>query len=998
MTDQVTHTNPFDFFDAIFVINLDQDLDKWIKFCDQAKIYGFEDRIVRVPGVYREKGSYGCALAHKKCLDLARKKNLDNVLVFEDDAKFLYEPGYVKEALTKAVAALSTKSWDLFYIGMSMRQDIYDRTKTKEKGDLFQANGEWFGRFAYCVNKTSFDVFDKTPLNVRDFCHHHRGDVMLRARKDLKKFVVWPSLASVRNTPSKTDVLLDSVDKFVETRYRKFGMVDSVNVLTDSNNYSQTILRNMTLKPGSKWQGPVYNVNGRNSEISVVMPAFNVADYIEEALDSVAAEEPGEILVGIDHCPATLTKILSIRHKYPNLRIYWSETNNGPFVMRNTMAYKSKGQYLVFFDTDDMMKPGMLTKIKTQLHQGNDLVRYKVTAFKHGTDPEKGQDSSWYACGSTGMTRTAFLKAGGFQNWRCAGDREMVNRCNHWNFKEKLIPEALYFYRNHGKNLTVAKGTNMKSGLREQYHEMMKTTVTTLCIKPVKAKMYEITGNYVISANIGTFSGRRSVLKKALDTVLPHVDILRIYLNDYKELPDGLGQHPKVHVITGPDRKSASRFTWADTSRPEYFFTIDDDILYSAEYFNKHIEFLKNHPGSVVSLHGHVLKKFSESPYDMSNKVLSQVNFKASSNHMAADVVGAGVMAFDLSLMQFPITDFPYSDVTDATVGVLCKNRGISLYVRKHSSEEARALTLPKGSVTLWGNRNGSRKDRAKAVMKMIKPDISKNKCPLSYKEYVKTGIFRNKGMAELLYDWNYKKLCKKPEKLELYDFGKRLGVRQAKFIHTGNINDPFPEFPQSFCLKPVNGAGARGVFLMHKGVNLRDGKPYSMEQLRQAYVKDSSRYVTYSLNYFVEELLLNEDDIPDDVSLFMVEDKVGCILQAKRLGQNKGKVFYDAEWNVIGRCGLEREKPDKEFQRTSIATAKKIMAELKLPCMRVDFYSVKERGAYLGELTGASGVYSPNLPTSFKDIPEGKLLDKYCGWLMDFVDRTKYPNVWKQL
>ena len=972
--------NPFDMFDGVLVINLDTDLYKWVNFHNQACVYGFEHKVERVSGVYSSNGAYGCAQSHKKCLDIARSKGWNNVLIFEDDVKFLYDENYTNKVLHKSLTDLTDKSWDLFYLGMSMRGRAYPSNIEVSPGDLLNPDGQWFGRFSYALNKSCFDVFDSLP-NEQAFSRDDRGDVKLRSRKDLNKYVVWPALTSVTNTPSKTDMFLTDGGSFVETRYTTFEMIDTEHVMLGDKNVLRC--KDAVLK-------------GTNGSISVVMPAYGVADFIEEALDSVYAENPGEILVGIDKCSATLNKLLSIRHKYPTLKIYWSEENKGPFLMRNTMAYNSTLPNIVFFDTDDIMKPGMLTKIREELEDGYDLVRYRLTKFRHGTDPAKGEDVSWYACGSTGMTREAFLKAGGFQNWRCAGDREMINRCAAQGLKEKCLPKALYFYRIHGSNLTTTKDTGMKSALRKKYHDFMKEPVTELFVKPVLAKMYEIKGSYVVSANMGTFMERSTVVKTTVDSVTPYVDLLRIYLNDYATIPEWMVKHPKLHVVMGPDRKSASRFTWAEEKKFEYFFTIDDDIRYTKEYFDKHIAFLRNNVGSVVSIHGHILKEFAESPYAMSSKSVSQVYYKSNTSDLRVDIAGAGVMAFDLSINQFPLSLFPYSDVTDATIGMLCKNKGVPLYVRAHTDGEALALTLPKGCKTLWGQREGPRKIRARAIWSKIinKPDIALVK-DLTYSDYLKKGYYTNKGMAELLYNWQYKKLCDKPEKLDLYAFGKRLGLRQAKFIHTGHINDPFPPLPASFCLKPIDGAGARGVFLIHKGTNLRDGKHYSMEDLRQAYLKDSTRYINYSLNYFVEELLLNDNDIPDDVNLFMVEDKVGCILQAKRLGRGKGKVFYDADWNVIGATGIPREKPDTKFMNESVKTAKAIMKELHLPAMRVDFYPVKGKGAYLGELTGVSGVFSPNLTTSFKEVEEGTLLDKYCGWLLSFVDRCDYPDVW---
>ena len=265
----------------------------------------------------------------------------------------------------------------------------------------------------------------------------------------------------------------------------------------------------------------------------------------------------------------------------------------------------------------------------------------------------------------------------------------------------------------------------------------------------------------------------------------------------------------------------------------------------------------------------------------------------------------------------------------------------------------------------------------------------------MKWKAYKESGM-TNKGMAEILYEWNYKHTCVKPVKLDLFPFGKKIGALQAEFIHTGDIRDPFPELPESYCLKPVDGAGARGVFLMHKGINLKDGTAYTEDGLREKYIEQAKQYVGYSLNYFVEELLLNGDDIPDDISFFMVEDNVGGILQAKRLGKGKGKVFYDGDWNVIGSKGIPRVKPSPDLQNDMTGMAKLVMRELGVPCMRVDFYPVEGRGAFLGELTAASGTFTPQPSVSFTGVPGGIMVDSYCGWLLQNVDTDRYNSEWR--
>ena len=695
--------NPFGMFDGIYVVNMARHTDRWCHFMKLAVEYGFKHLVTRIPGIYHQVGSYGCARAMQSALQTARSKGLKNVLLLQDDVIFLYHKEYVWDILNRCGDKMLEA--DMFYIGINPQVNNRKICAAQIRPDTvyFVPYEIFYGAFAVVVNERCFSMLDGVPDSIEDFKMCQRADNIMLAHRDVTKLCCNPALASVAAFETCTGVGHEVEGAYtpknnhirIPDKYIELGIAD---------------LRNMR-REFVRAKHPEASGNRR---ISVVMPAFGTAEFVEEALDSVYAQGPGEILVGVDRCPETLARLLSIRHKYDNLKIFWSEENRGPFIMRNSLAYLSKGDIITFFDTDDMMKPGMLDRIREELDLGYDLVRYRLTQFNQGNDPGKGKDSAWYAFGSTGMTRDAFRKAGGFRDWRCAGDREMVMRCSTF-LKEKLVGDRLYWYRIHGNNLTVRKDTGMRSDVRAVYHEFMKQPVTELYVEPVTVKMFEVKGKYMVSANMGTFPEREAMLKVVVDSILPHVDILRVHLNGYDRVPEWLGSMDRVYAVTGEDRKSAARFRWADSRRPEYFFTVDDDIEYSGEFFEGHITFLKEHPGAVVSTHGKTLHDKAAYPYDRGNwkKVIM---FSGSSDEAEiVDIAGAGVMAFDLGLMQFPIDMFPYSDVTDATIASICRSRNIPLYTRAHRKGELRDMHDKNTGFTLWGDRD-NRKQRVMDV------------------------------------------------------------------------------------------------------------------------------------------------------------------------------------------------------------------------------------------------------------------------------------------
>jgi len=224
--------SPFDIFDGILVINIDRHLDRWVKFKEEADSYGFGNKVHRIKGERFTKTPYGCALAHKRCLDYAKEKGWSNVLIFEDDVKFIYSDTYFRKVMKKVAAdkRIVTGDWDILYLGISARSILSKKEIKFTPGDLIGSRDKWYGRFAYAVNSNNYDLYAGLPSEDK-FQNRNRGDVVLAGRKDLRKLVVWPALVSVTDSPSLNDPYLTNIDHFIESRYVKFNLVDADRVL-----------------------------------------------------------------------------------------------------------------------------------------------------------------------------------------------------------------------------------------------------------------------------------------------------------------------------------------------------------------------------------------------------------------------------------------------------------------------------------------------------------------------------------------------------------------------------------------------------------------------------------------------------------------------------------------------------------------------------------------------------------------------------------------------
>lgn len=92
-------------------------------------------------------------------------------------------------------------------------------------------------------------------------------------------------------------------------------------------------------------------------KVSVIIPCFNVADYIEECVASVMAQTHSSIeVICIDNNSSdnTLQKLEAIKEKYPQL-ILDAELEVGANAARNKGLSLASGQWIQFLDADDLL-------------------------------------------------------------------------------------------------------------------------------------------------------------------------------------------------------------------------------------------------------------------------------------------------------------------------------------------------------------------------------------------------------------------------------------------------------------------------------------------------------------------------------------------------------------------------------------------------------------------------------------------------------------------
>jgi hypothetical protein len=222
----LNNKNPFDFFDGIYCINLDERTDRWDHSCKQFEKLGIKERVERFSAIkpsydsrwnrrtpwgaekrkYPRLGAVGCAESHKEIIRMSMEQNFKNVLVFEDDFDVCDEWNINLES---ALHDLKNVPWDLFYLGYHLHKaDNMIRPDWKNLSRIISKRNRGIHRtLSLAYNQKSFEFLYN---NINSFDHTRFGrnghvDKFYSRSTKLKKFFVSPEVVKP-NENFKSDI------------------------------------------------------------------------------------------------------------------------------------------------------------------------------------------------------------------------------------------------------------------------------------------------------------------------------------------------------------------------------------------------------------------------------------------------------------------------------------------------------------------------------------------------------------------------------------------------------------------------------------------------------------------------------------------------------------------------------------------------------------------------------------------------------------------------
>lgn len=103
---------------------------------------------------------------------------------------------------------------------------------------------------------------------------------------------------------------------------------------------------------------------------SIIIPVYNCEKYIKETLDSIFEQDFNDYeVICIDDCSTdgSYDLLLAAQKKYENLKVIKNNVNMHQGAARNRGIEASKGKYLWFVDSDDLLEKNVLKNLSIYL-------------------------------------------------------------------------------------------------------------------------------------------------------------------------------------------------------------------------------------------------------------------------------------------------------------------------------------------------------------------------------------------------------------------------------------------------------------------------------------------------------------------------------------------------------------------------------------------------------------------------------------------------------
>jgi glycosyltransferase involved in cell wall biosynthesis len=314
--------------------------------------------------------------------------------------------------------------------------------------------------------------------------------------------------------------------------------------------------------------------------VSVIVPVYNVENYLEECLNSIVSQTVKDIEVIIvndaspDNSETIIRRYLT---KYSNFIYIKHEKNLGINAARNTGLSSAQGKYILFIDSDDYIVPTMIEKMLVKAEE-NDLdvvmcvylVAFKNNKFIYNNSLFKSIDYDEILDGYSAFRnylltsfntslwnklfkKDIYIKSQEIMQMKIGKYRLDYNEDTTSNFfffinakRCMAIKEKLYIYR-----------YNLQSAVRKPILKHFKDTIFVLKL-----------GNEIMEEKIAlkpySVEYENFYFRKTLDMYIRYLKCPIIDRNTdiYFEITQTLDNYKLLNIIKNPSLRILDRIKW----------------------------------------------------------------------------------------------------------------------------------------------------------------------------------------------------------------------------------------------------------------------------------------------------------------------------------------------------------------------------------------------------------------------------------------------------
>ncbi|MBK5945382.1 hypothetical protein CCR83_02695 [Rhodobacter veldkampii DSM 11550] len=471
--------------------------------------------------------------------------------------------------------------------------------------------------------------------------------------------------------------------------------------------------------------------------VSILMPSHNNEQWLTRAIHAALSQQGVEvevILIDDGSTDGSVRLARQIAQTMPNLKVISLLRNFGCYYARNIGVMNSKGAFITILDSDDIMAPDRIARQLDALKVVPDAMACRCQQRRWTPDFAMPVSDLKHGENSLIWRREVIERIGWYDTVRYSGDGEFRMRLQRTYGLEAVvkIPDELYFTRTVDGSLTTNKHSRVftyqdgkltvtlspqRKAYADNFSAWQKKNRYNLHIPfPQMSRQFKLGAEKQNASPslkqrrvgaMASFPARRESLRAVLAKILPQLDELRLYLNDYDEIPD-FAHDPKIRVTLGKDAEGDLRDNGKFHDLPiddnSYIFTLDDDLKYPDDYVARMIHQIEMFGRAcVVGVHGVIFPRDRFAQLD-ERKVFA---FKKQFTGHFVDLLGTGTAAWHSSIFRPSLDEFATKGQCDLWFAAAAAKCGVPFFsiargqdwltehIRHEKSLYREALTCP---------------------------------------------------------------------------------------------------------------------------------------------------------------------------------------------------------------------------------------------------------------------------------------------------------------